>query len=53
MPIQKCKSNGKFGYKFGTNGKCYTYVTERGRLKAIEKAKAQGRAIKSKKNIST
>lgn len=51
MPIQSCKRNGKNGYKFGPNGKCYTYTTERGRLQAIEKAKKQGRAIaQSKKN---
>lgn len=47
MPVQACQKNGKSGYKFGKSGTCYTYSTERGRLQAIKKAKAQGRAIKS------
>ena len=49
MPIQSCHLNGKSGFRFGPTGKCYTYTTERGRLQAIEKAKAQRRAIERDK----
>lgn len=41
MPIIKCKSKKKKGYKFGTSGKCYTGKN------AKKKAKRQGRAIKA------
>ncbi len=52
MPIMGCTVNGKPGFKFGKNGKCYTYTPSRiktSRNEAIEKAKAQGRAIKTRK----
>ena len=44
MPIQKCQRNKKKGWKFGKSGKCYTGKN------AKEKAKRQGRAIKSSQN---
>ena len=46
MPIMSCTKNGKPGFKFGTEGYCYTYSDEASRKRAIEKAKKQGRAIK-------
>ena len=39
MPLKKCQSKRKKGYKWGRSGKCYT-----GRS-AKTKAKRQGRAI--------
>jgi len=41
MPIKQCQIKGKKGYKFGDEGKCYFGAN------AKEKAKKQGRAIKS------
>lgn len=51
MPIQSCHARGKPGFKWGSQGKCYTYTSgnERSRKRAIEKAQTQGRAIKTKK----
>jgi len=43
MPVQKCSKNGKEGYKWGKEGKCFTGPN------AKEKAKEQGQAIKAKK----
>jgi len=49
MPVKKCKSNGKSGYKWGDKGKCYTYSTgdKESREAAKEKAAKQGKAIKA------
>lgn len=49
MPIQSCTKNGKPGFKYGASGKCYTYTTgdEASRQQALEKAKAQARAIRA------
>lgn len=41
MPVKRCSSGGKKGYKYGSKGRCYTG----GGAKA--KAKRQGRAIKA------
>jgi hypothetical protein len=41
MPIKKCQSKGKTGYKYGSKGKCYTGSS------AKSKAGKQGRAIKA------
>ena len=40
MPVQKCTSNGKMGWRYGKSGKCYT--GKNGKAKATK----QGRAIK-------
>jgi len=47
MPVQNCRHNGKPGKRWGTRGKCYTYTPgdKQSRQRAVEKAKAQGRAI--------
>jgi len=49
MPVMKCQKGGKPGFKWGEQGKCYTYepgdVTSR--LRAKLQAEAQGRAIKA------
>jgi hypothetical protein len=38
MPIKKCRSGGKSGYKYGDSGKCYT--GKGGRAKAGKQARA-------------
>lgn len=43
MPLKQCTSDGKSGWKWGDEGKCYTGPD------AKEKAKKQGRAIESGK----
>lgn len=40
MPIQKCQTKGKAGYKYGDAGKCYA-----GGKEAKKKAIKQGLAI--------
>ncbi len=44
MPVKKCTSKGKSGYKWGDEGTCYTGSG------AEAKAKRQGRAIQASKN---
>ena len=44
MPLVKCQKNGKQGWKFGREGKCYV-----GR-DAKKKATEQGQAIHAEKN---
>lgn len=52
MPIKNCQDNGKPGYKWGDEGKCYVYEpdSEDSKKKAIKKALAQGVAIEVLKN---
>ena len=46
MPIQECQLNGKDGYKWGDEGKCYTYDdSESSKKSARSKAHRQGIAI--------
>lgn len=47
MPVKACQSNGKPGFKYGDEGKCYTYTKGNAASKnrAYDKAVAQGRAI--------
>jgi len=45
MPIQRCQSDGKSGYKWGDQGHCYTGPGAR------EKAAKQGRAIERQKHM--
>lgn len=49
MPVQQCQQDSKPGYKWGTEGKCYTYDPNSARSKAAArlKAEAQGRAVKA------
>lgn len=51
MPVKRCQSDGKPGYKWGDEGKCYTYTPgdPQSRERAKERAKEQGRAIESGK----
>lgn len=50
MPIKRCTSNGKPGYKWGDQGKCYTYTKgdEKSRKAAKEKAIKQALAAGEK-----
>jgi hypothetical protein len=41
MPVMRCTQNGKPGYKYGAEGKCYTGASAEG------KAGKQGQAIKA------
>lgn len=41
MPIMRCMANGKRGYKWGNNGKCYRTIGE---------AMKQAKAIEASKN---
>lgn len=49
MPAKPCRKNGKPGYSWGQEGKCYTYTTgnKASRERAKSKAKEQGQAIKA------
>ncbi len=43
MPIMRCSKNGKPGWKWGKNGKCYTYSkgSKKGSRSARQKAHLQ------------
>lgn len=47
MPLQTCELNGDPGYRYGSNGKCYTYKAgdEEGRKQAKRKSIIQGTVI--------
>lgn len=47
MPLKKCQNNNKPGYKWGEEGKCYTYTpgNEESRNQAKQKAINQGIAM--------
>jgi len=53
MPIQECSEDGESGYKWGEEGKCYTYTagSETSRMNARRKAHAQGIAFEFTKNL--
>ncbi len=52
MPVKACSAGGRPGFKWGDQGKCYTYpkgnTTEAKRAKG--KAEKQGRAIEVSKH---
>lgn len=47
MPVKTCQQDGNPGFKWGDEGKCYTYRPgdESGRQRARAQAERQGRAI--------
>uniref|UniRef100_A0A6M3L919 DUF1508 domain-containing protein n=1 Tax=viral metagenome TaxID=1070528 RepID=A0A6M3L919_9ZZZZ len=49
MPLMKCQEKDKPGWKYGTDGKCYTYTPNNKASEAAAKVKAakQGVAIAS------
>jgi len=46
MPVRRCQSDGKPGFKWGDSGKCYTYTEgdQASRDRARAAAERQGRA---------
>jgi len=54
MPIQRCKSHGKPGYRWGSKGKCYTYTkgNKEQQSRALAKAAAQGKAIRAREILN-
>ena len=53
MPVKGCQENGKPGFKWGDQGKCYTYTpgNEVSKKRAHDKAIKQGRAIQVNKTF--
>lgn len=49
MPIERCRKNGKPGFRFGKSGACYTYTSSdpQSRQRARKKAEVQERAIRA------
>lgn len=49
MPVKRCQSNGKPGFRFGDSGTCYTYTSSdaKSRQRARKKAEAQERAARA------
>jgi len=49
MPVKECELDGKSGYKWGDEGKCYTYYpnNESSRRTAKKSALIQGLAIEN------
>jgi len=49
MPVQTCQDDNKPGFKWGEQGKCFTYSpnSESSRERARSRAEAQGRAIEA------
>ena len=49
MPVQRCQSNGKPGFKWGPSGTCYSYESgdAAGRARARANAAAQGAAARA------
>jgi len=54
MPIEACTLDGKPGFRWGKEGKCYTYTPgdEASREAARAKAERQGRAIEASKRAA-
>lgn len=53
MPVKDCSENGKQGYKWGDEGKCYTYSpnNEGEKRNAKKSAIIQGIAIGDYKSV--
>ena len=47
MPVKRCRSDNKPGWKYGDSGKCYTYAAGNKKSESVAKLKAvkQGIAI--------
>lgn len=54
MPIQECSEGGEPGYKWGEEGKCYTYTagSETSRKAARHRAHIQGISYEFAKGVS-
>jgi hypothetical protein len=53
MPVKKCSTDGRPGWKWGDAGRCYTYEpgSEKASVNAKKKAIAQGIAIEGPEGI--
>lgn len=51
MPVQNCEQDGEPGFRWGSDGKCYTYDpnSESSKERARDNAMEQGRAIDASK----
>ena len=51
MPVQRCEQDGEPGFRWGSDGKCYTYTEgdESSMERARDNALEQGRAIEASK----
>lgn len=51
MPVKQCQEDGRPGYKWGDEGKCYTYTegNESSKKRAKAKAAKQGAAAQANK----
>ena len=49
MPVQECQEEGRPGYRWGQEGKCYTFdpSSDESRERARSQAEEQGRAIEA------
>lgn len=52
MPVESCVLNGKPGFRWGKQGKCYTYKSgdTASRARARAQAARQGRAVEANKH---
>lgn len=50
MPVQSCQEGNKPGFRWGQQGKCYTYDpnSKQSRERARDRALAQGHAIEAR-----
>ena len=45
MPVKRCSSDNKPGWKYGDSGKCYTYTAGNKKSEAAAKLKASKQGI--------
>jgi len=52
VPVERCSIDGKPGYRWGEEGKCYTYDPDdsSSRAAALARAHEQGVAVESSKH---
>lgn len=52
MPVEECQLNSKPGFRWGQQGKCFTYTpgNKASQDAARNKAKEQGRAVEASKD---
>ena len=54
MPLKRCSSDERPGWKWGDSGKCYTYIRGDAQSESQAKSKAlrQGRAMKANMDLN-
>lgn len=53
MPLMRCKSGNKPGWKYGSSGKCYTYASGNKSSEKAAKMKAAKQGVAIAKNQGT